>query len=227
MAEDLVKIFEQYWLAVELDRLPPNWPPSFHTQYNQANPALLNLNGDTQKMYLSAAPPAFCANRTDDLTAILTAINQARESISVAVMDYSPTFYHMSPNTYWPYIDNALRSAAYFNGVRVRLLFSFWNHTRLYGIQFMKSLDALDDIEVKLFQMPELTPQVPHSRVAHSKFLVSEKTSFISTSNWSADYFVTTSGVACITENTQLINQLQTNFDRDWNSQYAYPVTDY
>jgi phospholipase D3/4 len=55
--------------------------------------------------------------------------------------------------------------------------------------------------------------------------MVTENTAYIGTSNWSADYFVDTGGVGfAITpksNETNLRNDLQSIFERDWHSSYA------
>lgn len=104
-------------------------------------------------MYFASSPRQFCPpNRTEDLVALLSVINNAQEysvyfvSVSsriqfqvftdtlnvslfwdffvniwqivcrfilVSVMDYSPTTLYQKPNSYWPLIDDALRTAAF------------------------------------------------------------------------------------------------------------------
>lgn len=44
---------------------------------------------------------------------------------------------------YWPVIDNALRTAAIENKVNVKLLISWWNHSRPAEDYFLRSLEAL------------------------------------------------------------------------------------
>lgn len=49
---------------------------------------------------------------------------------------------------------------------------------------------------------------------------------FISgTSNWSGDYFIATGGVGVIVEGlTDIRDQLESVFTRDWNSEFAYTL---
>lgn len=44
---------------------------------------------------------------------------------------------------YWPIIDDALRSAAIENKVQLKLLISWWNHSRPAEDYFLRSLQAL------------------------------------------------------------------------------------
>ncbi|XP_045361712.2 5'-3' exonuclease PLD4 isoform X3 [Camelus bactrianus] len=71
---------------------------------------------------------------------------------------------------------------------------------------------------------------IPFSRVNHSKFMVTEKTAYIGTSNWSEDYFSSTSGVGLVVTQrasgaqpgvTTVQKQLRQLFERDWSSPYA------
>ena len=45
---------------------------------------------------------------------------------------------------YWPVIDNALREAAFERNVRVRVMASWWKHSRLSLLAFLRSLEALN-----------------------------------------------------------------------------------
>ena len=75
-------------------------------------------------------------------------------------------------------------------GVEVKLLFSYWDHTKPDMQFFMKSLMALtglhrshnNKIEAKFFKVPAFTPdqaQIPFARVNHNKYMVTDKHGFI------------------------------------------------
>jgi phospholipase D3/4 len=89
----------------------------------------------------------------------------------------------------------------------------------------VKSNSALSS--ALLCQVPSFTPDqaaIPAARVNHNKYLVTEQTGFIGTSNWSEDYFTVTGGVGFVFSGGQdgdLHHQLKAIFDRDWNSDYA------
>jgi hypothetical protein len=65
--------------------------------------------------YFAVSPPQLSAvpSRTDELDAILAAINSADKFVRFSVMDYAPTTLYNRPNSYWPPIDDALRTAAF------------------------------------------------------------------------------------------------------------------
>ncbi|KAI4457518.1 phospholipase d - related [Holotrichia oblita] len=74
--------------------------------------------------------------------------------------------------------------------------------------------------------------QIPFARVNHNKYMVTESTAYIGTSNWSGDYFINTAGVAFVLQDgagvkndtVTIRSQLQSVFERDWNSNYSYPI---
>lgn len=71
--------------------------------------------------------------------------------------------------------------------------------------------------------------QIPYARLNHNKFVVTEKAAYIGTSNWAADYFVYSSGVGLVLEDSAGANgtsntfrsDLASVFERDWNSKYS------
>jgi len=139
-------------------------------------------------------------------------------------MDYLPATEYENPNFYYSDFDNAIRSAA-FRGVKVRLLISKWNHTNPEMKQYLRSLNDISNVIVKNFIIPDMKgrPPVPFTRVNHTKYMVTEKLVYIGTNNWTGDYFLFTGGISYnIAGNLELITQIQSIFDRDWNSQYAF-----
>lgn len=95
--------------------------------------------------------------RTDDIDSILHVIRHAERFIHISVMDYFPLTIYTPKVKYWPMIDDALRSAAIENKVSVKLLISWWKHSRAAEDYFLKSLASLSnaypnvDIEVVSF----------------------------------------------------------------------------
>jgi phospholipase D3/4 len=72
-------------------------------------------------------------------------------------------------------------------------------------IRYLRALADLNgtnrgkvSIEGKLFKVPAFTPEqkkIPFARVNHNKYMVTEKSGYIGTSNWEADYFINTGGI--------------------------------
>ncbi|XP_046660069.1 5'-3' exonuclease PLD3-like isoform X2 [Homalodisca vitripennis] len=229
VTDDIGKLFDVYWMmGAEGAQIPDKWPDSLSTPYNEETPMNLSTNG---LVYLSSSPPQFCTKgRTGDGNAITSTILKANKFIFIAVMDYFPTFIYTSKPRYWADIDTALRTAALDNSVEIRLLVSWWSHSRESEKLFLRSLTDISDglkvnITVKLFVVPSTAEQrkIPYARVNHNKYMVTDNTAYIGTSNWSGDYFTVTGGVGVVVEGiTELRQQLEEVFLRDWNSEFAY-----
>ncbi|ETN86054.1 phospholipase D domain protein, partial [Necator americanus] len=184
----------------------------------------------------SSPAPFNTKHREHDLQTIIALISSAKRSVCVSVMDLIPQTLYMGNNSYWPFIDDAIRMAA-FRGVSVKLLVSNWEHSRPQELIFLRSLIAINDalprtkrgkgsIQVKLFTVPATEEQrkIPFARVNHNKYMVTDQTAYVGTSNWAGDYFITTAGVglAMISHGENgIVQQLQAIFDRDWDSPYA------
>nr|XP_027233801.1 phospholipase D3-like isoform X1 [Penaeus vannamei] len=253
LAEDMSKIFEVYWqLGKKGAEIPAVWPRDLQTEFNIENQMSLPLSGAEVKTYLSSSPPPFCPKgRANDIDAIVDVINKAEKFVYIAVMDYFPRMLYSKVKKFWPVIDDRLRAAAYERKVRVRLLGSHWNHTRDDMKYFLKSLQDLSststgiDIETRLFVVPAYTDEqrrIPFGRVNHNKYMVTDNTAYIGTSNWSADYFINTGGIGLIVNETDsavtkgaegnpgapsLRQQLQALFERDWTSEHAKPIDEF
>ncbi|KAL0246936.1 hypothetical protein GEMRC1_008142 [Eukaryota sp. GEM-RC1] len=229
LGEDLAKVFESYWYIGVNHILPAGNAVEFYSPYNSKSPYHFNapLNGSIgSKIHISSAPPqSIGSNRAHDIEAIIDIINNAEEHVYIEVMDYAPLdVYNKEGMKYWGEIDEALRIAAVDRKVKVKLLVAKWKHTKSNLIPFLKSLDLIPNIEVLFFKVPELSDGrvYPYTRVNHAKFMVSEKSGFISTSNWSKGYFYDTAGVSMIVEDfPNLQFKLMSIFVRDWNSEYV------
>lgn len=95
-----------------------------------------------------------------------------------------------------------------------------------------------------MIQVPDLEyGNIPYSRVYHNKYLTTEKEAYVGksikkiegklhlgTSNWSADYWLYTAGIGIairsddISQQSALVQQINSIFERDWNSNYTLPL---
>lgn len=230
---DLKKIFEVYWLIGTTGEIPKSWPANFSTQYNSMNPLEVNLNQTQSKMFISSSPPPFSPpGREDDLHSIVETINDARKFVYVAVMDFVPLFlFGDDRGKLWLPLETALKKAAVERRVDVRLLVSEWESTRPQMKAFVASLGELRHsykLHTKKFIVPPApnNQTIPFTRVNHNKYMVTDKSAFIGTSNWSGDYFTQTAGVGIHIENKKVIDELKAVFLRDWNSQYSHYIYD-
>eukprot|EP01088_Endostelium_zonatum_P015831 TRINITY_DN4040_c0_g1_i1.p1 TRINITY_DN4040_c0_g1~~TRINITY_DN4040_c0_g1_i1.p1 ORF type:complete len:419 (-),score=89.24 TRINITY_DN4040_c0_g1_i1:52-1308(-) len=232
LALDIKKEFEIYWTAANLSQLPVHWPSSFDTTYNSTHPLNIIVNSTTQSVFIATAPPQFTTpQRTADIYALTHAMHNANKTIDIEVMDYCPcTLYNKyavppQPEQYWGDIDDAIRAAA-FRGVKVRFLAAKWAHTYQETIEYFKSLNQLKNVEVRWFIVPDQPGQkpVPFTRVNHAKFCVTDKQSYVGTSNWSADYFINTAGMSSNWFSEPLRAKVAGAFERDWNSPYTATI---
>lgn len=105
-------------------------------------------------IFQSSPPPFSSKGRTHDIDAIVDVIQHAEKFIYISVMDYFPLIIYTPKVKFWPVIDDALRKAAIENRVTVKLLISWWNHSRSEEDKFLQSLQDLSgafhgvDIEV-------------------------------------------------------------------------------
>ena len=247
IGEDLQKMFDIYWYLTS-NPVPASFPPLLDTQFNTNNPMKLNIEEDGSDMdiFLVSSPPQFCSeSRTVGIDGLLQVLNSANEFIYIEVMEYFPAIIYSDPNRYWPIIDDALRRAVFDRGVELRFLAGLMPHnvTRQDEYNYLASLAALDGsgsqgevrCSVKLFIIPEYTPEqekIPYARVNHAKFVVTEKHSYVSTSNWSGDYFTSTAGISAVMKcaapvppQSGVCQTLLSVFERDWNSEYIKPLT--
>ncbi|XP_067847772.1 5'-3' exonuclease PLD3 isoform X2 [Heptranchias perlo] len=241
LANDFSKIFEAYWsLGQPNATIPSPWPSSYSTKFNKETPLEIKLNGTAAKTYFSSSPPRMCPKgRTTDLDAILSGINAAKKFLYVSVMEYFPTSRFLRHVLYWPCIDDSLRRAAIERHVHVQMLIGYWSHTDKSMLAYLQSLHALRNIkkvhfDVKLFIVPVgKFGNIPYARVSHAKYFVTENIAYIGTSNWSFDYFNSTTGVGLLINQTSEKNeddtahhQLISLFQRDWNSNYSVTLDD-
>ncbi|XP_053678684.1 5'-3' exonuclease PLD3-like [Anopheles nili] len=236
LVNDLAKIFDVYWdMGAPNARIPSKWPKEYTASFNNSSPAHILFDGKYRMdTFFSSSPPMMLPEgRTDDLFAIMDVIAKANRFIHISVMDYFPLTLYTRVTQYWPFIDDALRKAAIERKVSLRLLISLWDHSRPSEEYFLHSLEALSnalngvDIQIRRFVVPASEDQkkIPFGRVNHNKYMVTDNTAYIGTSNWSGDYFIDTAGIGMVISsfdtNGTIIEELQSLFERDWNSKYS------
>ncbi|XP_047531183.1 5'-3' exonuclease PLD3-like isoform X1 [Vanessa atalanta] len=234
LATDLAKIFDVYWSLGAADAVvPDSWPSELSTDINMQHPINISDGNSTFGAYITSSPPPLSPNgRTNDDDAIVNIIHSAEEFIYIAVMDYGPALEFAPKLKFWPKIDDAIRRAALEARVRVRMLISWWKHSQPSEEHYLASLAALAnayprvDIQVRRFIVPSTPAQdkIPFARVNHNKYMVTERTAYVGTSNWYGDYFVDTAGAALVSERGALRGRLRAVFERDWASPYAVPL---
>ena len=156
-----------------------------------------------------------------DLPKMIAMIANAKTSVSVQLLNYATKNYD---KTTFMELDDALTSAAS-RGVKVRLMVSDWS-TKPKNMGDMKRLAAIDNIEVRMIEIPEHSSGFqPYSRTIHSKFMVvDDADTWLGTSNWAGDYFYKSRNVGIIVHGKNFNDDLTRSFDHYWESDYAITV---
>ena len=145
---------------------------------------------------------------------------------------------------WWPSLNDAILSAVLTRKIHVRLLVSKWAHTSSFIAPLLLSLQQAADagrmdkylsagqLEIKQFIIPGWDDTTSahrkfpgHSRVNHTKYIVTDRRVNVGTSNMTWDYFTATAGCSLNADHPGLVRSLQAVFDRDWASPYAYRLS--
>jgi phospholipase D3/4 len=142
---------------------------------------------------------------------------------------------------WWPDLFSALLGAVLTRKVYVRLLVSKWAHTSELIEPYLRALQQAADagraseyltagqLEIKQFVVPGWDSTAGshrrfpgHTRVNHTKYVVTDRRVNVGTSNMTWDYFASTAGASFNADHPSLVRSLQAVFDRDWASSYAF-----
>jgi phospholipase D3/4 len=145
---------------------------------------------------------------------------------------------------WWPSLFDALLQGVLTRKIYVRMLVSKWAHTSGLIEPYLRALQSAADagrddatmtagqLEIKQFIVPgwnstngSLRKYPGHTRVNHTKYIVTDRRINIGTSNMSWDYFASTAGSSFNADHPGLVRALQRVFDRDWASSYAWRLT--
>jgi phosphatidylserine/phosphatidylglycerophosphate/cardiolipin synthase-like enzyme len=220
LAKFVLKIFDLDWaLSVNPNQSMEALPDS--AVINSENPVHLSWNGEEISMYPSLTPKGYIFPRMAfDEAELLKLIGNAREKIYIQLLSYDPAYH----GDYYAVLENALRSAAA-RGVQVRLIVSDWNKSKP-GVDYLKSLQVLPNIEVKFSTIPQYSGGfIPFARVEHCKYMVvDDSMTWIGTSNWARNYFYASRNLGLVIK-SELVNSIvQQVFSKSWDSQYTYLV---
>jgi phospholipase D3/4 len=144
---------------------------------------------------------------------------------------------------WWPTLVDAILAAIVTRGVHVRLLVSHWAYSSPLITPYLRALQAMaracqaelstgcGQLEIRRFVAPgwdEISGpnrRYPgYSRVNHTKYIITDGRLNIGTSNFTWDYFASSAGCSVNSNHPTLRRQLQELFDRDWESDFAYPL---
>ncbi|WP_306591924.1 phospholipase D-like domain-containing protein [Geothrix sp. 21YS21S-4] len=171
---------------------------------------------------LVASPPLLTPRDIrPSIDALVELIGQAKESVRVQLLTYSPI---AGQDRYWPRLDDALRAAAV-RGAKVRLLVSDWT-LGSRALPHLKALTLIPNLEVKVVSIPEAKEgHIPFARTVHSKYLVVDGAHLaLGTSNWEESYFTDSRNIELLFRDSPLAAEAVRIHDRLWTSRYAAPL---
>ncbi|XP_066092493.1 inactive phospholipase D5 isoform X2 [Saccopteryx bilineata] len=238
---DLQRIFALYSSLKFKSRVPQTWSKRLYGVYDNERKLQLQLNETKSQAFVSNSPKLFCPkNRSFDIDAIYSVIDDAKQYVYIAVMDYLPISSTSTKRTYWPDLDGKIREALVLRSVKVRLLISFRKETDPLTFNFISSLKAICteiancSLKVKFFDLERenacaAKEQKNHTfpKLNRNKYMVTDGAAYIGNFDWVGNDFTQNAGTglvinqADVNNNTSIIKQLKDVFERDWYSPYA------
>jgi len=189
---------------------------------NSKNTLSLQYKGEAISLYPAFSPSGLIyKDMSWDEDAITGLINNAKEEICIQVMDYSPVG---RDKTFYPALDNALRSAAV-RGVKVKMIVADWSNKKP-AIDFIKSLSLVPNIEIKISSIPEWSGGfIEFARVEHCKYMITDSDNiWIGTSNWEKNYFYNCRNLSVTIKSQKMNSELKEIFYSDWDGPYTEKV---
>ena len=219
----LVKqIFELDWqISGEADQTAPLSLPVLPEgmMINRSDPLRFQSeSGEEVLLYPTFSSPFVMYPGMDwDQTEIVRLIDSAKTRVEIQLLSYSP----VSRGHFFGVIDTAIRAAAA-RGVQVHMILSNWN-TRPPGIQYLKSLQVVPNIEIRISTIPQWSGGfVPFARVEHCKYLVVDSSLvWLGTSNWSYSYFNSSRNLGTVLQGEVTNNLVHCIFLKSWDSGYC------
>lgn len=226
LAEVILKIFELDWqIAASSDPesvLKSLTPLPSDLQITASRPLKLSgPDGEPVTLFPTFSPPsAIYPEMARDESEIIKLIDGAEKQVEIQLLSY----HSVSGGKFYEKIENALRRAAA-RGVQVQMIVSNWN-TRPPGIEYLKSLQLIPNIEIRISSIPEWSGGfIPFARVEHCKYLaVDDRWVWLGTSNWSYSYFHTSRNLGLVLESREVNRIVRKIFRKSWESDYCRTV---
>ncbi|XP_061482384.1 inactive phospholipase D5 [Rhineura floridana] len=242
---DLQKVFALYSSLKSKSRVPPVWSKRLYAAYDVENKLALELNETKSEVFVSNSPKLLCPKyRVLDMDAIYSVVDDAKQFVYIAVMDYLPIINVTNKTRYWPYLDGKIREALILRNIKVRLLISFSKETNPLTFNFVSSLKAICtevsdcSLKVKFFDLEEesacyFKEQKNSSllKLNRNKYVVTDRAAYIGNFDWVGTYFNQNAGAGLVINQadagnkTSIIKQLKAVFERDWYSHWAKSST--
>jgi len=225
LARLIAQIFELDWqISGETDQIASSNLPALPAglMINRSNPIRFqSKSGEEILLYPTFSSPfVMYPEMAWDETEIARLIDSAKTRVEVQLLSYSP----VSRGHFFDVIDNAIRRAAA-RGVQVRMILSNWN-TRQPGIQYLKSLQVVPNIEIRISTIPQWSGGfIPFARVEHCKYLVVDSSLvWLGTSNWSYSYFNNSRNLGLVLKSSVTNDLVNRIFLKSWDSVYCKPL---
>lgn len=217
IAAQIQAIFDQDWQAQKT--LASGKP--LHPLNQHVVPA-----DEQQSNYLVASPNAFNPPGVgDSQTELPKLLAEASKDIRITLLTYAPLSYSREhPAPYYAIIDDAIRAAAQ-RGVHIKMMVSNWNTGHPY-IDYLKSLQVLPNIEIKIVTIPPAQQGfIPYARALHSKTMaIDGQTAWVGTSNWEGGYMDNSRNLEVVMQNPEMAQRIVALHQQLWSSQYAKPL---
>jgi phosphatidylserine/phosphatidylglycerophosphate/cardiolipin synthase-like enzyme len=222
LARLIKQIFDLDWqISGETDQTAPPFLPSLPAgmMINRDNP--LRFQSESGKEVLVyptfSSPFVMYPEMAWDETEIVRLIDSAKTRVEIQLLSYNP----VSMGNFFGVIDNAIRRAAA-RGIQVHMILSNWN-TRQPGIQFLKSLQVVPNIEIRISTIPQWSGGfIPFARVEHCKYLVVDSSLvWLGTSNWSYSYFNSSRNLGIVLDSPVSNDLVHQVFLKSWDSGYC------
>jgi phosphatidylserine/phosphatidylglycerophosphate/cardiolipin synthase-like enzyme len=175
---------------------------------------IVDLTGSCVISPVFSPRPLLPDNARWDAEAIVTLIDEARDSIKLQVLSYAG----------YPMLEDALLRAAS-RGLRVSVLVSDWSLSSSKQ-KDLKRLQMTNGITVKFTAIPELGAGfIPFARVEHCKYLlVDAADAWIGTNNWSDEYFLFSRNAGFMLHSPELCMLLHEKYAMSWDGPYATTI---
>lgn len=212
IAEALTAVFELDWnMALTGKKETLTKAPKYVKQNLLYNNAKVTVD-------LAASPKQLLPSNLDwDFEKLLSMIKNAKETIDMQVLSYSLKKYNEAGK--WTELQDALLAAAK-RGVKINLLFSSWTKA-----EFIDPLGHQENITIRISTVRNAsTGPIEFARVEHCKYLIADgKLTWISTSNWSYDYFYNSRNLSVIAESDIFARDMKNIFNLSWNADHTAP----
>ena len=176
--------------------------------------------------YIARSPPEISPSPTHDIRSIIKQLEESEAWFKLSVMDFLVVSSYNS--VYFDEFTRAIVQAGMV-GKKGEVMISWWQHSEASMAQDLLNLQQLagPNLEVRVALMPgwNMTEDTTnanavvypkYSRVAHGKYVLTDQSVNIGTSNHAWAYFYETAGASYVTDDEVIRGRVGQVFERDW-----------